>query len=74
MRLSRSFISIGRDILVRISTHFVAALWNASEMADGWIPLYNNFSAASSKDPAITTTDVVPSPASISCDLDSSTS
>jgi len=36
-------------------------------MAAGWIPFCNNFSAADSKLPAMTTTEVVPSPASISC-------
>lgn len=50
-----------------------AALWKDSDIAVGWIPRCNNFSAASNRAPAITTTEVVPSPASISWALDNST-
>lgn len=53
-------------ILILTSTAKRAALWKDSEMAVGWIPLCNNFSAASKRAPAITTTEVVPSPASMS--------
>lgn len=47
--------------------------WIAYLMVVGWIPLCNSFSAASSRLPATITTLVVPSPASISWALDSST-
>lgn len=50
-----------------------AALWNDSDIAVGWMPRCSNFSAASNRAPAITTTEVVPSPASISWALDNST-
>lgn len=40
----------------------------------GWMPLASSCCAADNRLPAITTTDVVPSPASISCALESSTS
>merc|ERR1719384_1323624 len=49
--------------------------WSSlSEMEVGWIPFWSSLSAASSRLPAITQTEVVPSPASISCALLSSTS
>ncbi|KAH3658801.1 hypothetical protein OGATHE_006527 [Ogataea polymorpha] len=62
------------DMSSRISTLRPAALVNASEMIVGWIPLFRSFSAAPSKAPVITTTEVVPSPASTSCAPDKSTS
>lgn len=46
----------------------------ASEMAVGWIPLSRSPWHVLSREPAITHTDVVPSPASMSCDWLSSTS
>jgi len=42
------------------------AIWNPSEIVVGWIPLARILSQACNKEPAITTTEVVPSPASIS--------
>lgn len=65
-RLSRSLRSTGVDISVRYSTTLVAARLNDSAMTVGWMPLFSSFSAAPSRDPARTTTEVVPSPASIS--------
>merc|ERR1719322_386822 len=53
---------------------FSEAFWNASEMSVGWMPLFRSFSEASSSEPASTTTDVVPSPASMSWALDKYTS
>jgi hypothetical protein len=49
------------------------ALWKPYETIFGWIPLSNNDSAALSKAPARTTTEVVPSPASISWAFEIST-
>lgn len=66
--------STGVDICVNISAAFKAAFWNDSDIVVGWIPFSNNRCAAASKLPAITTTDVVPSPASTSCAFDNSTS
>lgn len=43
-----------------------AALWKDSDIAVGCMPLSRSFSAASKNAPAITTTVVVPSPASTS--------
>ena len=60
-------------IFCKISFDLVAAFWNDSEITVGCIPLASNLDAASNKEPAITTTVVVPSPASISCALDNST-
>jgi hypothetical protein len=60
-------------IFCKISFDFTAAFKNDSEIAVGWIPLPNNFDAASNRAPAITTTVVVPSPASISWAFESST-
>ena len=71
---SRSLRSIGLDIAVKSSIHFKAHFWKDSEIIVGWIPFSSNFCAADNKLPAITTTDVVPSPASISCAFDNSTS
>ena len=65
---------IGTEISVRYSTAFAEAFKNDSAMMVGWIPLLSIFSAAPSKLPASTTTEVVPSPASTSCAADRSTS
>ena len=73
-RLARSSRLTGVDISVRYSTDFAAAFENDSAMIVGWIPFSSNFSAAPNRLPAITTTDVVPSPASMSCATDRSTS
>ena len=73
-KLARSFKSTGVDISVRYSTALTDALANASAMTVGCMPLASIFSAAPSKLPARTTTDVVPSPASMSCAADRSTS
>ena len=63
---SRSESSTGREILLRISRLLFSASPNPSLMVVGWIPFSNKPSQASKKAPAITTTLVVPSPASIS--------
>lgn len=73
-RLSRSFRSTGVEISSRYSTTFFAARPNDSAIMVGWMPLPRSFSAAPRRDPARTTTDVVPSPASISCAAERSTS
>ncbi len=57
---------MGWDMSCRTSTAAAAALWNASEMTEGWMPLDSNLSAAPRRLPQMTTTEVVPSPASIS--------
>jgi hypothetical protein len=75
---------------VRYSTAFVAALRKEVAIKEGWIPdkrlvesicqekvnepLASSFSAAPNRLPARTTTLVVPSPASMSCAADKSTS
>jgi|688.fasta_scaffold2589321_1 hypothetical protein len=56
------------------SLAFTKATSKPSEIAAGWIPLFISSWAALSKAPAITTTDVVPSPASISYAFEISTS
>ena len=61
-----SLRSTGVDISVRYSTAFVAALVKDSAIIVGCIPFSSIFSAAPKRLPARTTTDVVPSPASIS--------
>ncbi|KNC31232.1 hypothetical protein FF38_14338 [Lucilia cuprina] len=66
IKVSRSFNSIGLDISFKISIALFEQRWNESEMAVGWMPLCKSFSQASNKAPAITTTEVVPSPASTS--------
>lgn len=65
-RLSRSLRSTGVEISSKYSTTFFAARPNDSAMMVGWIPLARSFSAAPKRDPARMTTEVVPSPASIS--------
>ncbi len=71
---SRSLSSTGVEMSVRNSTALVAAFWKDSAMMVGWMPLLSIFSAAPSRLPATTTTEVVPSPASTSCACESSTS
>ena len=66
-RLSRSFKFTGVEISFRYSTALVAACWNDSAMTVGCMPFVKSFSAAPRRLPAMTTTDVVPSPASTSC-------
>ena len=73
-RLSRSLRSTGRAISVRNSTTLAAARVNDSAMMVGWMPLLSSFSAAPRSEPARTTTEVVPSPASMSCAAERSTS
>lgn len=73
-RLSRSERSTGVDMSCKYSTTLAAAREKASAMMVGWMPLPSNFSAAPRKDPAKTTTEVVPSPASMSCAAERSTS
>lgn len=73
-KLSRSVKSTGVDISSKYSTTFFAALPNDSAITVGWMPLPRSFSAAPRRDPARTTTEVVPSPASISCAAERSTS
>lgn len=73
----RTYLSVrltGTDIPLKISIDFVAARWKASEIAVGWMPFASIFSAASKRAPATTHTEVVPSPASMSCAFESSTS
>ena len=64
----------GTEISVRYSTAFAEAFKNASAMIVGCMPLLSIFSAAPSRLPASTTTEVVPSPASTSCAAERSTS
>ena len=64
-----------KEILIfcKISFDLLAAFKNDSEIAVGWMPFDSNFDAASKSAPAMTTTVVVPSPASISWAFDNST-
>mmetsp|Transcript_5528 Transcript_5528/g.16299 ORF Transcript_5528/g.16299 Transcript_5528/m.16299 type:complete len:201 (+) Transcript_5528:378-980(+) len=71
---SRSPSLTGCAHSLRISSHAFAASTNASAIEVGWSPLTRSWWHASRSDPAITHTEVVPSPASMSCDLLSSTS
>ena len=61
------------DIVSRISTDLSAQNPNVSEIIVGWIPLVSKAWHEFNNDPAITTTEVVPSPTSISCDFDKCT-
>mmetsp|Transcript_10928 Transcript_10928/g.32507 ORF Transcript_10928/g.32507 Transcript_10928/m.32507 type:complete len:276 (-) Transcript_10928:111-938(-) len=70
---SSRFTGIAIDVS-RISHAFSAALLKASETTVGWTPLSSNSCVFFSNAPQMTTTDVVPSPATTSCDLESSTS
>lgn len=63
---SSSFKLIFFETLSITSKALFKATANPSEILDGWIPLCNKFSTASSKAPARITTLVVPSPTSIS--------
>lgn len=65
---------MGCDMSCRISTAAAAARWNDSEITEGWMPLPSRRSAAPSSEPQMTTTDVVPSPASTSWAADRLTS
>lgn len=73
-RAAVSVRAIGCDMSWRTCTAAAAALWNDSEMTAGWMPLDSNRSAAPSRLPQMTTTEVVPSPASTSWALESWTS
>jgi hypothetical protein len=73
-RAAVSVREMGCDMSCRTWTAAAAALWNDSEMTEGWMPLVSNLSAAPSRLPQITTTEVVPSPASTSWAFDSWTS
>jgi hypothetical protein len=64
----------GCDMSWRTLTAAAAARWNDSAMTEGCMPFPSNLSAAPNKLPAITTTDVVPSPASTSWAAERSTS
>mmetsp|Transcript_41360 Transcript_41360/g.113800 ORF Transcript_41360/g.113800 Transcript_41360/m.113800 type:complete len:315 (+) Transcript_41360:1237-2181(+) len=74
MSSSRLARSSGTDMFSRISSDLRAARRKPSEMTVGWMPFLSRMSAAFSSAPAMTVTVVVPSPASMSCDLDRSTS
>lgn len=65
-RADVSLSVMGTDMPWRTSTAAAAALWKDSEMTEGWMPLPRSLSAAPSKLPQMTTTEVVPSPASTS--------
>mmetsp|Transcript_26718 Transcript_26718/g.52117 ORF Transcript_26718/g.52117 Transcript_26718/m.52117 type:complete len:205 (+) Transcript_26718:863-1477(+) len=71
--VSLSAKSTGMDMPRMISSAFRFASWKASEIWLGWRPLVRRPCTAFNRPPASTTTLVVPSPASISCDLESST-
>mmetsp|Transcript_14034 Transcript_14034/g.47391 ORF Transcript_14034/g.47391 Transcript_14034/m.47391 type:complete len:233 (+) Transcript_14034:967-1665(+) len=73
-RVSRSDRSTGRATARRYTSACAAARLKASEMSVGWMPLLSSSEQACSSAPAMTHTDVVPSPASMSWDLDSCTS
>mmetsp|Transcript_65060 Transcript_65060/g.178531 ORF Transcript_65060/g.178531 Transcript_65060/m.178531 type:complete len:274 (+) Transcript_65060:1079-1900(+) len=70
---SRSWYSKVSAIEPRCSTAIEAARSKPSATRIGWMPRSRRASALSSSAPASTTTPVVPSPISSSCDLDSST-
>ncbi len=73
-RAAVSVRAMGCDMPWRTWTAAAAALWKDSEIIEGWMPLVSNRSAAPSRLPQMTTTEVVPSPASTSWALDSWTS
>ena len=73
-RADLSFRSMGVESSSRYSTALADAFKKDSAMMVGCIPFCNIFSAAPSRLPARTTTDVVPSPASISWAAERSTS
>mmetsp|Transcript_7546 Transcript_7546/g.23867 ORF Transcript_7546/g.23867 Transcript_7546/m.23867 type:complete len:266 (+) Transcript_7546:1040-1837(+) len=74
MSSARSVKSIGRLIASMYASAFFSAVRKASEMIVGWMPFSSRRCAASRMAPQSTVTDVVPSPASVSCDLATSTS
>mmetsp|Transcript_30154 Transcript_30154/g.88180 ORF Transcript_30154/g.88180 Transcript_30154/m.88180 type:complete len:256 (+) Transcript_30154:4625-5392(+) len=74
MREGRSARSTGRDMSRMAPVAMSAAFMKLEAMAVGWMPLDRSIEQASRRAPATTTTVVVPSPASMSCDWDSSTS
>ncbi|GER32401.1 diguanylate cyclase [Striga asiatica] len=63
---SRSESSTGTAMADKISTALIEVLWRESETIVGWMPEVNRPSEALSSDPAMTTTVVVPSPATTS--------
>lgn len=65
-REALSVREMGWDISCKTSTAAAEALWKDSEMTEGWMPLDSNRSAAPRRLPQMTTTEVVPSPASTS--------
>mmetsp|Transcript_7141 Transcript_7141/g.12308 ORF Transcript_7141/g.12308 Transcript_7141/m.12308 type:complete len:228 (+) Transcript_7141:1394-2077(+) len=73
-RDSRSSRSTGMATDSRIFNDFCAALSKASEITVGCTPRSSSSWHFFSNAPQITTTEVVPSPATTSCDLESSTS
>mmetsp|Transcript_10473 Transcript_10473/g.26846 ORF Transcript_10473/g.26846 Transcript_10473/m.26846 type:complete len:214 (-) Transcript_10473:1-642(-) len=74
IRASLSLRSTSIAMLSRISTPFSAAFWKESEMTVGCTPFSSSSEHFLSSAPQMTTTEVVPSPATTSCDLESSTS
>mmetsp|Transcript_23828 Transcript_23828/g.34820 ORF Transcript_23828/g.34820 Transcript_23828/m.34820 type:complete len:292 (-) Transcript_23828:52-927(-) len=74
IRESRSLRSTGMAMSRRISLALASALTKQSAMMVGCTPFSSSMRTASRKAPAMTTTDVVPSPASMSCDLEMPTS
>mmetsp|Transcript_13083 Transcript_13083/g.52187 ORF Transcript_13083/g.52187 Transcript_13083/m.52187 type:complete len:257 (-) Transcript_13083:119-889(-) len=73
MRDSRLESSTGMATSCRISMDFAAAFLKPRATTFGWMPLAKRSLQQPSSAPAVTTTDVVPSPASTSCALESST-
>mmetsp|Transcript_18819 Transcript_18819/g.39346 ORF Transcript_18819/g.39346 Transcript_18819/m.39346 type:complete len:202 (-) Transcript_18819:270-875(-) len=61
------------EMSARVCTAMSHAWSKPSEMRTGWKPRSSSFSACSRRAPASTTTPVVPSPISLSCDCESST-
>mmetsp|Transcript_6297 Transcript_6297/g.19068 ORF Transcript_6297/g.19068 Transcript_6297/m.19068 type:complete len:263 (+) Transcript_6297:1009-1797(+) len=74
IRASLSWMLIGAAISCKISAAFLHAFPIESEMIVGWTPLLSSSRHFFSREPQITTTEVVPSPAFTSCDFESSTS
>lgn len=66
MRDCLSARSILSEMVSKISWAFLSALMKPSEMVVGWIYFSKRVSQAFKRDPAITATEVVPSPASTS--------
>lgn len=66
MRDSRSVISTGMAMPRSTSLALSAARWTASEMTVGWTPFWTSVRQRPRMDPARTTTEVVPSPATTS--------